>query len=211
VVSRPPHVAGVLPMLAENGFNRFQPALGMGYDFLRQVTDAYFLFAYPFLVAVPGYSVRAVNLPDSERAHHLEMLRFIREQIVAHGCDFSSVYGCAVMNGRRARSELHHCRPRRCPPHAVLPRCTPGSVARMSGDFRGYLPHSRRERSRRGHDFGRTAFEGAARCGRKIELDLRAKGIDEHMIDTAPTTGLPLTVSVRPNGADHWWGKVPPK
>src|ERR1043166_367657 len=32
-------------MLAAQRFNRFQLSLGIGYDFLRQVTDAYFLFA----------------------------------------------------------------------------------------------------------------------------------------------------------------------
>ena len=45
-------------MLAANRFNRFHLAFGIGYDFLRQVTDAYFLFLYPFLVSVPGYNVR---------------------------------------------------------------------------------------------------------------------------------------------------------
>ena len=35
-----------LAMLAANGFNRFNLSFGIGYDFLRGVTDAYFLFAY---------------------------------------------------------------------------------------------------------------------------------------------------------------------
>src|SRR5580704_13271472 len=60
-----------LGMLAENGFNRFNLSFGIGYDFLRAVTDAYFLFAYPFFLSVPGYSVRAVNLPDAERDRNL--------------------------------------------------------------------------------------------------------------------------------------------
>src|SRR6516225_9186097 len=53
-----------LAMLAENRFTRFNLSFGIGYDFLRQVTDAYFLFAYPFFLDVPGYKVRAVSLPD---------------------------------------------------------------------------------------------------------------------------------------------------
>jgi hypothetical protein len=75
-------------MLAENQFNRFQLSFGIGYDFLRAVTDAYFLFAYPFLLSVPGYNVRAVNLPDAERDRNLETLRFIGEQAAAHGLQF---------------------------------------------------------------------------------------------------------------------------
>ena len=38
-------------MLATNRFNRFSLAFGIGYDFLREVTDAYFLFPYPFLLS----------------------------------------------------------------------------------------------------------------------------------------------------------------
>ena len=72
-----------LTMLAAQRFNRFNLAFGIGYDFLRDVTDAYFLFAYPFLLSVPGYNVRAANLPDAERDRNLEMLRFISEQTVA--------------------------------------------------------------------------------------------------------------------------------
>src|ERR1051325_7293341 len=56
-----------LTMLATHRFNRFNLALGIGYDFIRQVTDAYFLFSYPFLIDVPGYKVRVPQLPDRER------------------------------------------------------------------------------------------------------------------------------------------------
>src|ERR1700716_2282074 len=77
-----------LTMLATNRFNRFNLALGIGYDFIRSVTDAYFLFSYPFLLSVPGYNVRAPQLPDAERDRNLEMLRFISEQTVARGLGF---------------------------------------------------------------------------------------------------------------------------
>jgi len=60
-------------MLASNRFNRFNLALGIGYDFIRQVTDAYFLFTYPFLMSVPGYNVRVPQLPDSERDANLKV------------------------------------------------------------------------------------------------------------------------------------------
>ena len=47
-----------LDLLASQRFNRFHLAFGIGYDFIRQVTDAYFLFPYPFFMSVPGYNVR---------------------------------------------------------------------------------------------------------------------------------------------------------
>lgn len=77
-----------MAMLAENHFNRFNLRFGISYDFLREVTDAYFLFAYPFFLSVPGYDVRAVNLPDAESDRNLETLRFISEQTASHGLHF---------------------------------------------------------------------------------------------------------------------------
>ena len=77
-----------LSMLAAQRFNRFNLAFGIGYDFLTDVTDAYFLFAYPFLLSVPGYNVRVPQLPDAERDRNLEMLRFISEQTAARGLEF---------------------------------------------------------------------------------------------------------------------------
>jgi hypothetical protein len=77
-----------LTMLATQRFNRFSLAFGIGYDFIRHVTDAYFLFTYPFLLNVPGYNVRVPLLNDAERDHNLEMLQFIGEQTVARGMEF---------------------------------------------------------------------------------------------------------------------------
>ncbi|HEY1343277.1 MAG TPA: hypothetical protein VGF59_37505 [Bryobacteraceae bacterium] len=77
-----------LTMLATQRFNRFNLSLSIGYDFLREVTDAYFLFPYPFLLAVPGYDVRATNLPDAERDRNLETLKFISDQTAMRGLEF---------------------------------------------------------------------------------------------------------------------------
>jgi hypothetical protein len=77
-----------LTMLATQRFNRFNLSFGIGYDFLQNVTDGYFLFAYPFLLSVPGYNVRVTQLPDAERVKNLEMLKFISEQTVARGLQF---------------------------------------------------------------------------------------------------------------------------
>ena len=74
--------------LATQRFSRFNLSFGIGYDFLQKVTDAYFLFAYPFLLSVPGYNVRVPQLPDADRDSNLAMLKFISEQAVARGLQF---------------------------------------------------------------------------------------------------------------------------
>ena len=80
--------ASYLTMLATHRFNRLHLAFGFGYDSLQHVADSYFLFLYPFLVAVPGYAVRVTNLPDAERDRNLEILRFVSEEAVARGLEF---------------------------------------------------------------------------------------------------------------------------
>src|SRR5262249_32362429 len=45
------------------------------------------------------------------------------------------------------------------------------------------------------YDFWKTVFDGAVRCGRKVDIDMHAKGIDQRMIDVALATGLPVSVS----------------
>ncbi len=64
-----------LSMLATHRFNRFSLTLGIGYDFTTDIRDCYFHFAYPFLVSVPGYKVRAFPLPAEERDANFEMLK----------------------------------------------------------------------------------------------------------------------------------------
>ena len=75
-------------MLAGQRFNRFNLTLGLGYDYPNPVFDCYLHFAYPFLVKVPGYDVRAAPLPDGERDLNLEMLRYISDEAAARGLDF---------------------------------------------------------------------------------------------------------------------------
>ena len=77
-----------LTMLAAQRFNRFNLALGIGYDFATDIRDCYLHFAYPFLLAVPGYAVRATPLPDAERDRNLDMLRFISEESARRGLHF---------------------------------------------------------------------------------------------------------------------------
>jgi hypothetical protein len=43
--------------------------------------------------------------------------------------------------------------------------------------------------------FWKTVFDGAAQCGRKVEIDLHTKGLDQRMIDGALATGMPVRLS----------------
>jgi hypothetical protein len=186
-----------LSMLAAQRFNRFNLSLGIGYDFLREVTDAYFLFAYPFLLPVEGFSVRARGLADHDRDRNLEMLRFISSEAAARGLDFqlglwthgyqwtNSPHANYTIEGLSAENHAAYCRGALTALLRACPAIT-GVTMRIHGES-GVAEGS--------YGFWKTVFEGAALSGRKVELDLHSKGIDQSMIDAALSTGLPVNVS----------------
>ncbi|MDR3702831.1 MAG: hypothetical protein P4L56_24510 [Candidatus Sulfopaludibacter sp.] len=186
-----------LTMLAAQRFNRFALSLSIGYDFLRDVTDAYFLFPYPFLLSLPGYDVRAVNLPDAERDSNLAMLKYISEQTAARGLEFQLglwMHGYQWANSPKANytiaglsAENHgpYCREALA---ALLKACPAirGVTFRIHGES-GVAEGS--------YSFWKTVFEGVKLSGRTVEIDMHSKGIDQNMIDVGLGTGMPVTVS----------------
>ncbi len=184
-------------MLAASRFNRFQLAFGIGYDFLRDVTDAYFLFAYPFFVDVPDYQVRVTNLADSERYRNLSTLKFISDQAAAHGLGFQLgiwMHGYQWINSPHPNHTIEGLTPGNHGPYcrdalAILLKACPGITGvtfRIHGES-GVAEGS--------YDFWRTVFDGVVRSERKLDIDLHTKGIDQRMIDTALGTGMPVQVS----------------
>ena len=184
-------------MLAKQRFNRFHLAFGIGYDFLREVTDAYFVFVYPFLVTVPGHNVKAVNLSDAERDRNLEMLRFISEQAVAHGIDFQLgiwTHGYQWTNSPHANYTIAGVTPEN---HATYCRDALGAVLKSCPAISGvtFRVHGESGVAEGNYDFWKTVFSGVSGCGRKVEIDMHAKGMDQAMIDVGLGAGVPLKLS----------------
>lgn len=184
-------------MLAENRFNRFQLAFGIGYDFLRAVTDSYFLFAYPFLANVPGYRVRVGQLPDAERDRNLETLRFISEQAAAHDLHFQLgiwMHGYQWENSPHANYTIEGLDSET---HGPYCRDALASLLRACPAVRGvtFRIHGESGVAEGSYGFWQTVFDGVTRSGRKVEIDMHTKGIDQKMIDLALATGMPVKVS----------------
>ncbi len=186
-----------LTMLAANRFNRFNFTLGIGYDFPSNLRDCYFYFAYPFLLSVPGFKVRAVPLPDEERDKNLEMLRFIAKETALRGLHFQLAlwtHAYRWTNSPNANYTIEGLTPEAHGPYcrealqALLGICPEisGVTFRIHGE--SGVPEG-------SYDFWKTLFEGITRCGRKVEIDMHAKGMDQQMIDIALATGMPVNVS----------------
>jgi hypothetical protein len=184
-------------MLAANRINRFNFSVGIGYDTLEYVTDSYFLFAYPFLLSVPGYDVRAVNLPDEERDHNLEMLQYISQQAVAHGIDFQLgiwTHGYTWEKTPHSNYTIEGITPEN---HAAYSRDALAAVLKACPDISGVTLRTHGESGVRegSYTFWKTVFEGVPQSGRKVEIDLHTKGLNQTILDSALATGMPIKLS----------------
>ncbi len=186
-----------LTMLATHRFNRFNLSLGIGYDFLQNVTDGYFLFAYPFLLNVPGYNVRVPQLPDSEREKNLEMIRFISGQTVARGLQFQLgiwMHGYEWIKSPDANYTIEGLTSET---HGPYCRDAVRELLKTCPDISGitFRIHGESGVTEGSYDFWKTIFSGVATCGRKVEIDMHAKGMDQTMIDSALASGMPVNIS----------------
>jgi hypothetical protein len=185
-----------LTALASNRFNRFNLSTGLGYNGNRDIPDAYFYFAYPFLLAVPGYDVRAVPLSNAERDSNLATLRFISDETVARGLQFNlGLWSHAYqwpnpeanykITGLTAATHAAYCRDALAALLKACPNIT-GLTIRM---------HSESGIPAGSYAFWETVFQGIKRAGRRIDLDLHAKGTDQRHIDIGLSTGNPVSMA----------------
>ncbi len=190
-----------LSMLAAHRFNRLNLSFGLGYDGGYEgglgLRDGYLHFTYPFLVKVPGYDVRATNLPDAERDRNLAMLRFISDEAAARGLDFfmglwthsfewpNSPSANHLITGLTPQTHAPYCRDALAIILKECPNIT-GVTFRIHGE--SGVPEGN-------YDLWKTIFSGLTLSGRRPILDLHAKGIDQPTIDAAMSTGLPVSIA----------------
>jgi hypothetical protein len=192
-----------LTMAATNRFNRFNLSLGIGYDFLQNVTDGYFLFAYPFLLSVPGYNVKVPQLPETEREKNLEMLRYISEQTVVRGLQFQLgiwMHGYNWINSPDANYTIEGLTPES---HGTYCRDAVRELLKECPAISGitFRIHGESGVTEGSYNFWKTIFSGVATCGRKVEIDMHAKGMDQNMIESAVASGMPVNISPK------YWGE----
>ena len=193
-----------LSTLIAQRFNRFSLTLGLGYNFPRRIRDAYFYFPYPFLLAVPGYDVSVPGLSEAEREQNLDMLQFISHETATRGMHFQlalwthayewidSPEANYVIKGLTPENHAAYCRD-------ALQQLLESCPAINGMTFRAHGESGIPEKS---YDFWQTVFDGMVRCGRRVEIDMHAKGLDMEMIETALSTGLPVNVSPK-YSAEH--------
>jgi hypothetical protein len=125
------------------------------------------------------------------------MLRFISDEAKLRGLDFQLGLWCHAykwsdsadvnyaIEGLTPENHAKYCRDALT---AVLKACPAISGVTIRTHGESGVPEG-------SYEFWQSIFEGAGGAGRKVEIDLHAKGIDQTMIDGAIKTGMPVNVS----------------
>lgn len=189
-----------LDMLATNRFNRFSLNLGIGYDYPyhnNMLSDVYLHFAYPFLVELPQYPIRVEGLSDLERRQNLEALKFVGREAARRGIQFQLGLWTERYDFDDVPHTSHQIRGVIDENHRLYCRDSVAFLLREIPEITGlnFRIHVEAGVPEGDYDFWRTVFSAVARCGRQVELNLHAKGLDEHVLDAARATGMTLVVA----------------
>jgi hypothetical protein len=205
-----------LDVLATSRFNRFSFTFGLGYDFPRGVTGDYFHFPYPYLVEVPGYDVRVIRLASKEgaqdpapltaeeREKNLQTLRFIAAETSARGLEFQLgiwTHAYEWTDSPRAHHRIEGLTPAT---HATYCRDALALLLKACPQIQGLTlrVHGESGIPEGSYPFWKTLFEAISGCGRTIEIDMHAKGVNQTMIDMAVATGMPVKLGAK-YSAEH--------
>ncbi len=205
-----------LDVLAASRFNRFNFTFGLGYDFPRGVTGDYFHFVYPYLVEVPGYDVRVVRLTNEageqnlapftaeEREKNLQTLRFIAAETSRRGLEFQLGIWTHAYEWTDSPHAHHRIEGLTPATHAAYCRDALSMILKACPQIQGLTlrVHGESGIPEGSYPFWKTLFEAISGCGRKIEIDMHAKGVNQTMIDMATATGMPVKLGAK-YSAEH--------
>ena len=209
---------GYLDVLAASRFNRFCLAFGLEYDFPKGVTSDYLHFPYPYLVEVPGYDVRVMQLAAAdgtvlaapmevsadERQRNFDALRFIASETAKRGLHFQLGIWTHAYKWTDSPNAYHRVEGLTPKTHAAYCRDALTIVLKEVPEIQGLTMrvHGESGIPEGSYDFWNTLFEAVKGCGRTVEIDMHAKGVDQKMIDIAVATGMPVKLGAK-YSAEH--------
>ena len=145
-----------------------------------------------------------VQLTSEEQKKNFEALKFIAAETGARGLHFQlgiwthayqwtdSPHACHNIEGLTPETHAAYCRDSLA---IILKECPEiqGLTMRVHGE--SGIPEG-------SYPFWKTLFEAIANCGRKVEIDMHAKGVNQTMIDIAVATGMPVKLGAK-YSAEH--------
>lgn len=200
-------------------FNRFCVAYGLEYDFPRGVTDDYLHLPYPYLVEVPGYSqvkVMQLRTPEGkllpspvplsveERARNYDALKFIAAETSARGLQFQLGIWTHAYEWTDSPNAYHHIDGLTPDTHAEYCRDALAILLKECPQIQGLTMrvHGESGIPEGSYPFWKTLFEAISGAGRKIDVDMHAKGVNQTMIDIGLATRMRVTLGAK-YSAEH--------
>ena len=190
-----------LTLLISERFNRFTLTLGMQYNYPygnEFIKDVYLYLPYPFLVSPKGYRIKLSNFTKKERSKNLDILKYIAKETNKRGLEFQIAIwtqrydfddvpkaNFQVLNYPQGLNYARYCRDSLS---LILKECPEITGVTLRVHVECGIPE-------RSYSFWKTYFQAIKKCGRTINLDLHAKGIDEKLIKLALKNTKSLSIS----------------
>ena len=190
-----------LSLLISERFNRFTLTLGMQYNYPygnEFIKDVYLYLPYPFLVSPKDYKLKLTKFTKKERVRNLNMLKYIAKETKRRGLEFQLAIWTQkydfddVPNAnyqiKKYPSGLNYAKYCRDSLSLILKECPEITGITLRVHVECGIPEKK-------YSFWKTYFQAIKKCGRKINLDLHAKGIDERLINIALKYSKSVSVS----------------
>ena len=138
-----------------------------------------------------------VELSDRERKMNLDALKFIAAQTAARGLHFQLGIWTHAYQWTDSPNAYHRIEGLTKATHAEYCRDALAMLLKECPEIQGLTlrVHGESGIPEGSYDFWRTVFEAIKSCGRTVEIDMHAKGVDETMIDIAKATGMPVKLA----------------
>jgi hypothetical protein len=193
-----------LDTLVYSRINRLNFSTGMAYNSVQRVTDGYMVFPYPFFVDIPNYQVTVRGLSNEERERNLEILKFIGTETAKRGLQFQFGLWTIAYNWDQDENPKKHSPNATYKTdgltdenHANYCRDALAAILNEVPEISGltFRVHEESGVSLGTGSFWKTQFSAVANCGRKVEIDMHAKNMEEETLYTALATKQPVVVS----------------
>ena len=132
------------------------------------------------------------------------MLRFIAAETAARGLHFQLGIWTHAYEWTDSPHAYHHIEGLTPETHAAYCRDALAIILKECPQIQGLTMrvHGESGIPEGSYPFWKTLFEAISGCGRKIEIDMHAKGVNQTMIDMAVATGMPVKLGAK-YSAEH--------
>ena len=190
-----------LTLLISERFSRFTLTLGMQYNYPygnEFIKDVYLYLPYPYLVSPKKYNVELTNFSEKEINKNLKILKYIARASKKRGLEFQIAIwtqrydfddvpnaNFQISNYPKGLNYARYCRDSLA---LILKECPEITGVTLRVHVECGIPE-------KSYSFWKIYFDAIKKCGRLINLDLHAKGIDEKLINLALKNTKSLSIS----------------